>query len=241
MLQAAISVIYPARCLLCQAMTETDFGLCGACWRDTPFIDGLVCHSCGTPLPGEGDDTGVAEACDECMTTARPWEAGRAALLYRDNGRRIVLGIKHSNRSDLARAAAGWMARAAKGLMSPETLIVPVPLHWTRLLSRSHNQAADLARGLARETGAEMCPDALVRTRRTAILGGLGADARFEMLADAIAPHRKRGLRMKGRPVLIVDDVMTSGATAAAATEAALRAGAATVSVLHLARASKGD
>ena len=241
MLQSALAVVYPARCLLCKAMTETDFGLCGECWRDTPFIRGLACGKCGAPLPGEVDTDCDDDLCDDCLRIERPWDAGRAAVLYRDNGRRITLGIKHGNRSDLARAAAQWMARAAAPLIKPDTLIVPVPLHWSRLLGRTYNQAAVLARALGRAIEREVCPDALVRTRRTVTLGGLDPDARFRAVADAIAPHPRRGRRMAGRSVLIVDDVMTSGATASAAVEAARQAGASHTYVLHLARAVRGD
>lgn len=238
-MQRALSLIYPARCLLCSAMTEQDFGLCGSCWRDTPFIDGLVCDGCGVPLPGQGD--GISVACDDCLVTARPWEKGRAALLYRDNGRRLVLGVKYGDRTDIARAAAGWLARAGRSFIEPGAILVPVPLHWTRLFRRKYNQSAVLARYLGRETGNRVEPDALIRVRRTRSMNGLTADERFVAVSDAIRPHAKRGARLAGRQVIIVDDVMTSGATAAAATEAAHLAGAERVCVLHLARAVKGD
>lgn len=238
MMQKALSLIYPARCLLCSAMTEQDFALCGACWRDTPFIDGLTCHGCGAPLPGEGD--GGSDVCDDCLTTARPWEAGRAAILYRDNGRRLVLGIKHGDRTDIARAAAKWLARSGTPLLEKDSILVPVPLHWTRLLRRKYNQSAVLARYLGRECGLPVLPDALVRIRRTASLGALSPEQRFVTLSDAIRPHPKRGTQIRGKCVVIIDDVMTSGATAAAATEAAHIAGAKRVCVLHLARATKG-
>ncbi|TKA95662.1 ComF family protein, partial [Cereibacter changlensis] len=98
-LQAALRLLYPPQCLTCDALVTTDFGLCGPCWRETPFITGLVCDLCGTPLPGE--DPGHAVHCDDCLTLARPWARGRAALLYKDNGRRIVLALKHGDRLDL--------------------------------------------------------------------------------------------------------------------------------------------
>jgi len=236
-LQSAVQLVYPPRCLLCGGLTETDFGLCGPCWRDTPFIDGLVCDACGVPLPGEGD--GVAETCDECRRVARPWDHGRAAMHYTDNGRRFVLGVKYGHRTDLARAAAKWLARAGGPLLADGALLVPVPLHFTRLFARRYNQSALLARYLAKETGLEHLPDGLKRVRRTRRLVGMTADERFATLADAIAPHPKRGVQLAGRDVILVDDVMTSGATAAAATEAARRAGATSVCVLHLARAAK--
>lgn len=236
-LQAALRLIYPPRCLTCDAAVVSDFGLCPTCWRDTVFIGGMVCDACGTPLPGD-DDTEVAH-CDDCMTIARPWSRGRAALIYGGNARRIVLALKHGDRQDLARPAARWMARAANPILIPGMLIVPIPLHWTRLLRRRYNQAALLANALARETGLECHPDLLVRTRRTRSQDGRGRDARFANLDGVIHPHPRRGTRMAGQKVLLIDDVMTSGATLAAATDACLRAGATNVCILTLARVAK--
>lgn len=218
-------------------MVESDFGLCGPCWRDTPFIGGTICDSCGVSLPGEsGSD---ALQCDDCLTTARPWGKGRAALLYKDAARKMVLGLKHGDRQEIARPAALWMARASRDILKPNMIIVPIPLHWIRLLKRRYNQAAVLALALADETGLKCCPDVLQRTKSTPSLDGLGKDARFATLQDAISVHPKRRRRIAGRSVLLVDDVMTSGATFAAATEVCRAAGAIDVSVLSLARVAK--
>ncbi len=236
-LQSAVRLIYPPQCVSCGALTDSDFGLCGDCWRDTAFIGGLVCDACGTPLPGTDD--GEALHCDDCMTIARPWARGRAAMLYQDNGRKMVLGIKHSDRTDLARAAGGWMATAAAPLLQPETVIVPVPLHWTRLLSRRYNQSALLAHWVASTVNRPVCPDALIRKTRTKSLEGHSRDARFAALQGAIAPHPGRLGQIKNRHILLIDDVMTSGATLAACTEALTTAGAGQVCVLLLARVAK--
>ncbi len=234
--QTAIRLVYPPRCISCGTMVESDFGLCGACWRDTPFISGLVCDVCGTQLPGQAAGP---EYCDDCLGTARPWSRGRSALRYRDNGRRLVLALKHGDRQDLARPASAWMARAAQPILQPDTLIAPVPLHWLRLLSRRFNQAAVLAQGVARATGRDWCPDLLIRTRRTQSLGGLDREARHATLDRAISANPRRRDRVRDRPVLIVDDVMTSGATLSAATQACYAAGARDVCILTLARVGK--
>jgi len=236
-MQSALRLIYPAECLLCREMTESEFGLCGPCWRDTPFVAGLVCDQCGIPLMGD-EDSGPAH-CDDCMTIARPWDRGRAAMAYRDNGRRFVLGLKHVDRSDLAKPAAKWMARAAGPLLDDWAIFVPVPLHWTRLLTRRYNQSAMLAQAVGRELGIEVCVDALVRVRRTPSLGHKTRDERFATVLDAVRPHPRRGGVMQDRTVILVDDVMTSGATLAACAEAARWAGAETVHILTLARAAK--
>lgn len=236
-LQSVIAAVYPPQCVSCGDATESDFGLCGPCWRDTGFIGGLTCDQCGTPLPGS--DRGEQVLCDDCLRIARPWGHGRAVFLYQGNGRKLVLALKHGDRTDLARALGDWMARTARPLLRADTLIVPVPLHWTRLLTRRYNQSALLAQRLGVVLGLPVCPDALLRRRRTATLDGKSRDDRFAALQGALAPHPRRLARVRGRAVLLVDDVMTSGATLAAGTEALKRAGAREVSVLALARVTK--
>lgn len=236
MLQSALRLIYPAQCVSCGDLTETDFALCGTCWRDTSFIGGLVCDACGSPLPGE--DRGEQVLCDDCMVIARPWARGRAALVYDGTGRKLVLALKHGDRTEIARTVCPWMARAAAPLLRADTALVPIPLHWTRLLQRRYNQAGLLVNRLSLLLDLPCCPDALVRRRRTTPLGGKSREDRFKHLSGTIVPHPRRNA-MKGKPVLLVDDVMTSGATLAAATEAAHSAGASEVCALLLARATK--
>ena len=215
----------------------TDFGLCGTCWRDTPFITGLVCSKCGAPLPGE--DRAEDILCDDCLTIARPWRQGRAAMLYKDNARKLVLALKHGDRIDLARPAASWLLRAAQPILQPGMLVAPVPLHWWRLVRRRYNQAALLSGGVAQLAGLEHCPDLLQRRRDTHSQDGRDRDGRFANMDGALAVHRRRVARIEGRHVLLVDDVMTSGATLAAAAEACIAAHAADVSVLVMARVVK--
>jgi predicted amidophosphoribosyltransferase len=238
-MQSLLRVIYPPQCVLCRARLTEDFALCGDCWRETPFIEGLVCDLCGLPLPGA--ETGHPVHCDDCLTIARPWAQGRAAMVYRDAGRRLVLALKHGDRTDLARPMAGWLRRAGVSMLEGAPVLVPVPVHPWRLAKRRYNQAALLAGALAGLAGAEWLPDALVRARRTRVLDGLTRDERFAALSEAIRPHRTRGQRLAGRAVVIIDDVMTSGATLAAAAAAAHAAGATRVSVLTLARVAKDD
>lgn len=237
-IQTALRLVYPPRCTVCGLQVESEFALCGPCWRDTPFISGLCCDACGMPLPGQSPEP--AELCDECITTSRPWQRGRAAMLYRDNGRALVLALKHGDRHEIARPAARWMAQAAKPLLtSGDILVVPIPLHWTRLLSRRYNQSAILSQHLARQTGLPCCPDLLVRGVRTPSLNGLGVLARFEAMSGAITVRPSRAGLVRNRTILLIDDVMTSGATLSACAEACITAGAEDVHVLVLARAGK--
>jgi len=237
-LQSALRLIYPPQCLTCGAAVEDDLSLCGECWRETHFISGLTCRSCGLPLPGK--DRGSDRQCDDCMAIARPWHRGAAAMMYRGKGRDIVLRLKHGDRTDLARPAAHWMARVAPPL-EQDTVVVPVPLHWLRQLKRRYNQSALIAKIVAQSLGVTYLPDPLHRPRVTEALDGMSRDGRFASLEGSIIPHRKRGHLLKDRPVLLIDDVMTSGATLAACTEACVSAGARQVDVLVLARVAKDD
>ena len=160
-------------------------------------------------------------------------------MLYNDNGRRIVLGLKHGDRHDVVGLASMWMAAVARDILKPNMLVVPVLLHWTRLLKRRYNQSALLAKDVAGQLELAWCPDALQRLKRTRPLGGMGRDERFLYLQGVIKVHPYRRRRMIGRPVLLVDDVMTTGATLSAATAACYAGGADHVSVLTLARATK--
>ena len=236
-MQSVVRAIYPPQCVACETQTEAEHGLCGPCRAQTAFISGLVCDTCGAPQMGV--DHGDRVQCDECMTIARPWDQGRAALEYKGIGRRLVLGLKHGDRLDLTWPAAGWMAVRAAPLLRENTLIVPVPLHWSRLIKRRYNQAAALAVDLGKHVKRPVLVDGLIRVERTKPLDGVGRTARFEALNGKIKPHPKRGKALRGKSVLIVDDVMTSGATLAAATEAARSAGAANVSIVTLARVVK--
>ena len=160
-------------------------------------------------------------------------------MAYRDNGRKLVLALKHGDRHDIIRPAAAWMARAAEPLLSPGMLVLPVPLHWLRMLKRRYNQSALLAQAVARETGLAYAPDVLIRPRATQSLGGLGYEKRYRTMQGAIAVQPRRRHKVAGRSVLLVDDVMTSGATLAAATLACQEAGASDVNILVLARAGR--
>jgi predicted amidophosphoribosyltransferase len=232
-----IRAVYPPHCLACGEAVSAPMGLCGACWAECTFFGGTVCDGCGTPLPGDGDGTRLL--CDDCLALPRPWSRGRAAIAYRGTGRRLALSLKNHDRTDLPRAMAGWMLRAAAPILTEAMLVAPVPLHRWRLLTRRYNQSALLSAAVARAAGLPHCPDLLARRRATPSQQG-GQDARFENVADAFAVPESRRDRLAGREVLLVDDVMTSGATLGACAEACLRAGAREVRVLALARAVRG-
>lgn len=238
-LQTALQILYPPRCVSCDAMVESDFGLCGECWADVPFIGQTVCDSCGTPLPGEqsSEETLV---CDSCMRHPPPWRRGRAAVLYQKRARQLVLRLKHGDRHDVVRPAALWMSHAATSFdLHPKTLVVPIPLFWMRMLKRRYNQSALLARAVSQIMDLTYGPDVLQRPKATPSLDGRKREERQSILEDAISVNPKRRSQLVQRPVLLIDDVMTTGATLGTATHACLDAGAQHVDVLVLARVDK--
>lgn len=237
-LQTALRMIYPPRCLACGGLVEQDNGLCAACFAETPFITGLVCDLCGVPLPGQSDE---AVHCDDCLTVGRPWIRGRAPLKYEGVARKLVLSLKHGDRHEIVGMAADWMVSALPKPVAHDTIVVPVPLHLTRLLRRRYNQSGLLAQAIARRLNLRFCPDALRRTRRTASLDGKSRDARFAELSDAITAHAARADLLKDHPVLLVDDVMTSGATLAACAMACHDAQSRDIHVTVLARVAKAS
>lgn len=235
--QTALHLLFPPRCVACGVWVESDFGLCAECWAQTSFLGGVVCDVCGRPVHGERQEAGLK--CDECLLRPRPWQQGRAALSYSGAGRSLILALKHGDRTDVVWPAAKWMALSAKPLVSEHTLVVPVPLHRLRFLKRRYNQAALLAGRLAKLLNCSFCPDGLVRTQGLGSLEGLGPEDRMEKLKNAIHPNPRRTHLLASAPILLVDDVLTTGATLSAATNACFAANAKDVRIVTLARVAK--
>lgn len=160
-------------------------------------------------------------------------------MLYDGGARRLALALKHGDRLDMVPALAGWLAVQARPLLRGNTLLVPVPAHWRRLFRRRYNQAAVLANALGALVDRRVCPDLLIRRRPTTPQEDKSVEARFQDLEGAFAVNPRRAGLLAGTDLLVVDDVMTSGATLDGCTRAALAGGAATVRVLVLARVSR--
>lgn len=237
---AFVNTIYPPRCLACPDPTEAAHGLCAACWADTHFVAGSVaCTRCGVPLRGEAG--GSDDSCERCLADPPGWDRGAAAVVYGGAGRRVVLALKHGDRLDLVRPLAGWMEVAGRELIEAADLIVPVPLHWRRLLKRRYNQSAELARHLARSAHKPLAVDVLTRCRATTPQERMSHIARAENQAGAFAVSARHRIVLDGANVLLIDDVLTTGATLTSCARALREAGAARVDVLVLARVAMGE
>jgi ComF family protein len=229
----ALDSVLPPRCLRCGTTVDAVGALCPECWGRMAFLGAPHCACCGYPFEFE---MGPAALCAACSRAHPAYDRARAVLRYDDSSRDLVLAFKHADRTDGAPAYGRWLARAGAELLADIDLIAPVPLHWSRLFARRYNQAALLALALARETGLPAVPDLLVRRRRTRSQGRLSAAARERNVTGAFALHPRRSDRVAGRRVLLVDDVLTTGATVEACARLLRREGAAAVEVLTLAR-----
>ncbi len=238
-LSFAIETVYPPRCMNCPELTETPAGLCRACWAETTFFAGATCDLCGCTVPTAGDLSRVI--CEDCNRRQPIWDHGRSAVAYEGTGRRVVMALKHGDRLDMAPTLARWMHNVGYDLMTDNTIIVPVPLHWRRLLTRKFNQASELGRHIASIADVRFIADALHRNVATPSLRGLKRDERQAVLSDTITMNPDRADALAGASIVIVDDVMTTGATLTEATQACRQAGAASVSVLCLARVQRPE
>jgi ComF family protein len=231
----ALDLLLPPNCLACDTPVDAEGQFCLACFRQATFISDVQCDRCGVPLPvGSADDP----LCSGCLVRPPAFIQARAALRYDALSQRLILPLKYGDRTELARGLALLMARAGARLLAEAELLVPVPLHRARLRTRGYNQAGLLAASLGRIARRPVLPDALCRLRPTAPLASLGATARYAALDGSIALRERHLKRIVSRRILLIDDVLTSGATANACAVALLEAGAARVDVLVAARVS---
>ena len=197
------------------------------------FLGDPQCPTCGHPFEF---DPGPGLVCGACVRRPPVHDRARAALVYDGESRPLILAFKHGDRTDMVPGLGRWLLRAGADLLADADLIVPVPLHWTRLFSRRYNQSALLAQWVGREAGIGVATDLLVRRRRTPSQGGLSPAARRRNTAGAFVVRKGQASRIAGARVLLVDDVLTTGATAEASGRALLDGGARAVDVLTLTR-----
>jgi len=221
-------VIFPPEALDGGARHQTS-GLSPDGWGKVRFIDGPQCDGCATPFEFD-----PGSRCPACSAKPRAFDRARAACLYDDASRELVLQFKHADRTDLAPMLALWVGRAASDLLAEADIVVPVPVHPGRLFQRRYNQAAELARPIARRAGLAYLPDTLVRRRATDSQTGKSRSGRKRNVAGAFAAHDDT--RLTDKRVLLIDDVLTTGATAEGCARALKSAGARAVDLAVIAR-----
>ncbi|MBX7249410.1 MAG: ComF family protein [Caulobacteraceae bacterium] len=210
-------------------------GLSPEAWTRVRFIEDPRCDGCGTPF-----EVDPGARCAACQSDPFSFERARAACVYDDASRDLILKFKHGDRTEHAGLFGRWIARSAADLIAEADAVAPVPLHPLRLLSRRFNQAAEIARPLSRTADLEFLPDVVVRTRRTETQGGKSGRGRERNVKGAFSVPDERRKRVKGRRILLIDDVMTTGATLDACARALLAGGARAVDCAVVARVGGG-
>lgn len=236
--RSGVDALLPPQCMLCTAQVDEPGRLCLDCWPSVSFIAEPCCPVCGIPYAMPVPDGLV---CGACLKEPPPFGRARAAFTYAGGGRDLVLRFKRGDRTDLAPGLAGLMRAAGAPLLAECDVILPVPLHRWRLWRRRFNQSALLAQALGRASDRPVQLDLLERPRPTRSLGRLNRTARQRELAGAIRVAAGRAQDIRGRRLLLVDDVFTTGATVNACCRALRRAGAAEVTVLTLARVVRAE
>ncbi|CDO38782.1 ComF family protein [Novosphingobium sp. KN65.2] len=227
-----VDLVFPPRCPLCGEGIAAQTGLCSTCWSQLAIPGDPSCAACSRPF---AEGTGEGTICAPCLASPPRHDGIAAATLYNDVSRKLVLSLKHGNRISLAPMMAGLM-RAKLPFVDETWVVVPVPLHRWRIWKRGYNQSAELAREICKVTLARHCVDLLERRKATPSLGGLGRKARKRMLSGAIDLNPRRVPQAQGAKIVLVDDVMTSGATSDACVAALKRAGAETVVIACFSR-----
>lgn len=235
---AFIDLIVPPRCLLCSAELWQSAGLCAACWSQLHFISPPLCDRLGIPMPAGFP---LAAPSPAALLRPPPYHRARAVLCYDDHAKHLIHNMKYADRVEGIVPFAAWLARAGADILLNADLIIPVPLHRRRLWRRRFNQSAALAAALARKTGIPTAPDILLRIRPTRPQVGLKANARLKNVEGAFAVNSAKTRYLHGKNIILIDDVITTGATVETCTRTLIDAGARQVDVLALARVVKPD
>ncbi|MEE9374855.1 MAG: ComF family protein [Rhizobiaceae bacterium] len=224
-------------CLSCDNEVNTQGVICSKCWAQVRFIEKPYCALTGAPF---SYDLGVGALSAQAIANPPAFDTARSVMLYDDVARLLVQGLKFADRTDLAPWMAQWMVRAADGMLSDDALIVPVPLHRWRLFGRRFNQSAELARYIAKEQELNYLAETLVRVRATKQQVGLDRKARDKNVRGAFRVPLERVIDVKGRNIVLIDDVFTTGATLEACARALRRSGANRIDCLTFARVANG-
>ena len=228
----ALDIALPTLCVACREPVDGE-GVCASCWAKLSFIAPPYCPRLGIPFVY---DPGPELLSMEAIANPPAYQRARAAVRYDEVARTLVHALKYQDRTDLAPAMGRWMARAGREMLEAADLLVPVPLHWRRAWHRRYNQSGVLARAVERQSGVKLRGELLRRVRATEQQVGLSRSQRASNVQGAFEVSADQRSEIQGRRVILIDDVLTSGATVDACARALLRAKAAQVDVLVFAR-----
>jgi len=226
--------VIPPICLSCRISVGGAASLCSTCWTSLSFVSEPSCQTCGLPFDLEDQ---ASLYCGPCLKKTPPYSRMRSALVYDDTSRSMILGFKHGDQLEACPIFAKWLAATDPSLFNGIDILTAVPLHWQRLLKRRYNQSAMLSNELARLTNLKSIPDLLTRARNTQSQGHLTRIQRRANVRGAFSPNTRYKKLIEGKRILLIDDVLTTGATVEACCQRLNNAGASEVRVLTLARA----
>ncbi len=229
----ALNILVPPLCIGCDEPATEAHALCSACWRSIEFLTPLCCDKCGAPFDVTEQE---GMLCAACHKEPPAYDKARAAMIYDDASKGLVLRFKHGDATWLAPSLARWIQQAGQGFWPEIDALIPVPLHRRRLFDRRYNQAAMLALETGRLVGKPAYVDVLCRSRATESQGKMNRRQRQENVKGAFTVSPRWRDKIAEKTLALVDDVMTTGATVEACANVLKKAGAKAVIVLTLAR-----
>jgi ComF family protein len=231
-----VDSILPPRCPVTGEVVDGQGLVSAKAWAALDFIAPPFCKCCGFPFDFTSSHVDGDALCAACLRDPPAFDAARAALRYGDSSRDLILGFKHGDQTQIAPALTGWMLAAAKEFLEDIDVLIPVPLHRWRLLKRRYNQASILSSAMAKRAGKNHIPDGLIRVRSTPSQGHLNAKQRADNVRRAVTINPKRQDMIRGKKILLIDDVYTTGSTVEECTRALKAGGGEAVYVVTLAR-----
>lgn len=240
----SINLLLPPRCPVTGDIVDRPGMVSPAAWSTLRFVSAPQCTCCGMPFEvlAEGLSADEHEThCGPCLAQPKPYSRARSSLVYDDASKSLILAFKHGDQTQLTVTFAPWLMTAAQGMIDGADVLVPVPLHWMRLIKRRYNQAALLGNALAELSGKPCWPDVLQRRKNTVTQGHLNFKQRHENVRSAFTLKDIYKDRIKGKRIILIDDVHTTGATIEECTEVLMAGGAQRVDVLTLARVVRPD
>ncbi|HPD82354.1 MAG: ComF family protein [Alphaproteobacteria bacterium] len=234
-----LDMILPPRCIVSGEIVDRQGLISPQIWGQLNFITDPQCNRCGFPFDFDTGDVREGNICLGCLQSPPLFDKARAALVYDDVSRDIILGFKHGDQTEAVPAFIPWLRQAGQSLLKQSDYIMPVPLHRWRILRRRFNQSALIAKYLSEDTKIPMMLDGVLRQRATVTQGHLNSNERQKNVKNAFVVHPKRAESLKGKTVILIDDVYTTGATVNECTKVLLKAGVSAVNILTLARVVK--